>query len=216
MSEIRYRTYRKKQPGGRHVWGVLRWEGRKQNFRSVGEGEAARRKAEKLVKRLSRMEASSLDGTDRFLSWHRSGEPLPLDRTVRDYARMAKDTVAVSTAARYRRFAERLAEGLGAIDPRLLLKEDVGKFVRAEHADGRAKDPTINACVLLRSTILAALRTKDEAGRRHMVDDPSPRLTETPSVTNFGAHHSVPTRLTNTPWRSWLRSVRSSEKSVKL
>ena len=91
MSEIRYRAYRKKQPGGRYVWGVLRREGRKQNFRSVGEGEAARRKAEKLAKRLSRMEASSLDGTDRFLSWHRSGDPPPFDRTVRDYARTAKD-----------------------------------------------------------------------------------------------------------------------------
>jgi hypothetical protein len=91
------------------------------------------------------MEASSLDATDRFLSWHRSGEPLPLDRTVRDYARTAKDTVAASTAARYRKFAERLARRLGAVDLRLLQKEDVGRFVRAEQADGRAPDPTINA-----------------------------------------------------------------------
>ncbi len=132
MSEIRYRAYRKKQPGGRHVWGVLRREGRKQQFRTVGEGEGARRKAEKLAKRLSRIEASSLDGTDRFLSWHRSGEPLPLDRTVRDYAGTAKDTVAASTAARYRQFAERLAGRLGAVDLRLLQKEAVGRFVRAE------------------------------------------------------------------------------------
>ena len=28
--------------------------------------------------------------------------------------------------------------------------------------DGRAKDPTLNACVLVRGTVLAALRTKDE------------------------------------------------------
>ncbi len=45
MSEIRYRAYRKKQPGGRHVWGVLRREGRKQNFRSYfrkwGSGKLA-------------------------------------------------------------------------------------------------------------------------------------------------------------------------------
>ena len=32
------------------------------------------------------------------------------------------------------------------------------KLVRAEQADGRAPDPTINACVLLRRTVLAALR----------------------------------------------------------
>jgi hypothetical protein len=27
MSEIRYRAYRKKQPGGRYIWGVLRHRG---------------------------------------------------------------------------------------------------------------------------------------------------------------------------------------------
>ena len=178
MSMVRYSAYRKKQAEGRCVWGVLRLEGRKQNFRTVGEENDAQEKAEKLAAKLNRIEADSPDTTDRFLSWHRAGEPLPLDRTVRDYARMAKDTVAVSTAARYRQFAERLADRLGAIDLRLLQKEDVGRFVRAEHADGRAKDPTINACVLLRSTILAALKTKDEAGQRHIVDDPLPRLTK--------------------------------------
>jgi len=124
------------------------------------------------------MEASSLDDTNRFLSWHRSGDPLPLDRTVRDYARTAKATVAASTAARYRQFAERLAGRLGAVDLRLLQKEDIGRFVRAEQADGRAPDPTINACVLLRSTVLAALRTKDEDGRPHLSDDPLPQITK--------------------------------------
>jgi integrase len=178
MSMVRYSAYRKKQAGGRHVWGVLRQEGRKQNFRTVGEDDDAQEKAEKLAKKLSRMEADSPDATDRFLCWHRAGEPLPLDRTVRDYARTAKDTVAASTAARYRQFAERLADRLGAIDLRLLQKEDVGRFVRAEHADGRAKDPTINACVLLRSTVLAALRTKDEHGRPHLSDDPLPQITK--------------------------------------
>jgi hypothetical protein len=36
------------------------------------------------------MEQVPEDGEDRFLSWHRSGEPLPLDRAVRDHARAAK------------------------------------------------------------------------------------------------------------------------------
>jgi hypothetical protein len=35
-------------------------------------------------------------------------------------------------------------------------------------------DPTINACVLPRITILAALRTKGESGRPHLTDDPLP------------------------------------------
>jgi integrase len=50
--------------------------------------------------------------------------------------------------------------------------------VRAEQADRRAPDPTINACVLLRSTDLAALRTKDEDGRPHLSDDPLPQITK--------------------------------------
>ena len=141
MSEVRYKEYRKKQPGGRYVWGVLRMDGRKQNFRTVGEGEGARRKAKRLASQLNRMEAVPEDGEDRFLSWHRSGEPLPLDRSVRDHARAAKQTVAVSTATRYRQFAERLVERLGGVDLRRLQKEDIGRFVRAEHADGRGKDP---------------------------------------------------------------------------
>jgi hypothetical protein len=178
MSMVRYSAYRKKQAGGRYVWGVLRQEGRKKNFRTVGEDDDAQEKAEKLAAKLNRMEEDSPDATDRFLSWCRAGEPLPLDRTVRDYARMAKDTVAASTAARYRQFADRLAERLGASDLLLLQEEDVGRFVRAEHADGRAKDPTMNACVLLRSTVLAALRTKDEDGRPHLSDDPLPKITK--------------------------------------
>jgi integrase len=166
---------------------VLRREGRKQNFRTVGEGETARRKAEKLTRELNRMEEMPKNTEDRFLSWHRSGDPLPLDRAVRDYARAAKHTVAVSTATRYRQFAERLVERLGDMDLRRLQKEDVGKFVRAEHADGRGKDPSINACVLLRGTILAALRARDETGRPHMTDDPLPNLTKIARRTATGA-----------------------------
>ena len=45
MSKVTYCAYRKKQPGGRYVWGVLQQAGRKQKFRTVGEGEKARRKA---------------------------------------------------------------------------------------------------------------------------------------------------------------------------
>jgi len=162
-------------------------DGRKQSFRTVGEGEGVRRKAKRLVEQLNRMEQVPKDGEDRFLSWHRSGEPLPLDRAVRDHARAAKQTVAVSTATRYRQFAERLVERLGRVDLRRLQKEDIGRFVRAEHADGRGKDPTINACVLLRGAVLAALRTRDEAGRPHMavaLSRPSPPYASGTSIAN--------------------------------
>ena len=80
MSEVRYKEYKKKQPGGCYVWGVLRVDGRKQSFRTVGEGEGARRKAKRLADQLKRVEQVPKDGEDRFLSWHRSGDPLPLDR----------------------------------------------------------------------------------------------------------------------------------------
>ena len=70
MSRVSYCAYRKKQAEDRLVWGVLRQEGRKQNFRTVGEGETARRKDVKLAERLNRLEAGSSDGTDRFLAWH--------------------------------------------------------------------------------------------------------------------------------------------------
>ncbi len=77
MSNIRYTEYKKKQRG-RYVWGVLRMEGRKQKFRTVGEGEGARRKAKKLAQHLSEMEEVAVSPEDRFLSWHRSGERPPL------------------------------------------------------------------------------------------------------------------------------------------
>jgi len=53
----RYKEYRKKQPGERYVWGVLRMDARKQNFRTAGEKEGARRKAKRLANQLNRMEA---------------------------------------------------------------------------------------------------------------------------------------------------------------
>ena len=59
MSDIRYTEYKKKQRG-RYSWGVLQLEGRKQNFRTVGEGEGARRKAKRLAQKLS--EPPSLSG----------------------------------------------------------------------------------------------------------------------------------------------------------
>jgi len=84
MSKVKYSEIEKKRPGGRHVWGVLQMEGRKQKFQTVGEGEGARRKAKKLAQRLNQMEEVEVSHGDRFLSWHRSGEPLPLDRAIRD------------------------------------------------------------------------------------------------------------------------------------
>jgi hypothetical protein len=41
MSKAKYSEFRKKQPGGRYVWGVLQMEGRKPKFQTVGEGEGA-------------------------------------------------------------------------------------------------------------------------------------------------------------------------------
>jgi hypothetical protein len=103
MSNIRYTEYKKTQRG-RYFWGVLRLEGRKQSFRTVGEGESARRKAKRLARKLSELEQAPAVSSDRFLSWHEAGEPLPLDRTVRDFVRAKRHTVAVSTAARYDQF----------------------------------------------------------------------------------------------------------------
>jgi hypothetical protein len=60
MSNIRYTEYRKKQRG-RYFWGVLRLEGRKQSFRTVGEGESARRKAKRLALKLNVMEQAPAD-----------------------------------------------------------------------------------------------------------------------------------------------------------
>ena len=124
----------KKKQRGRYVWGVLQMVGRKQKFKTVGENEGARRKAKKLAQRLNQMEEAPMSPEDRFLSWHRSGEPLPLDRAISDHARAAKHTVAVSTAELYRQFAERVVARLGNIDLRHLQKEDVGRLVRAECA----------------------------------------------------------------------------------
>jgi len=198
MSEVRYTEYRKKQRG-RYFWGVLRMEGRKQNFRTVGEGESARRKAKKLARKLNELERAPEVAGDRYLSWHEAGEPLPLDRTVRDFARAKRHTVAASTAARYGQFAERLAQRLGSIDLRRLQEEDVGRFVRDECADGRGKDPSINACVLLRGSILAALRAVDEVGRPHLPRDPLPKLTK------------IARRTANDAWRPGLDGHPSSD-----
>ena len=43
MRNAKYSEIEKKQPGGRHVWGVLQMEGRKQKFQAVGNGDGARR-----------------------------------------------------------------------------------------------------------------------------------------------------------------------------
>ena len=68
MSKAKYSEIEKKQPGGRHVWGVLQMEGRKQKFQTVGEGEGARRKAKKLAQQLARMEEVASSPEDRFLA----------------------------------------------------------------------------------------------------------------------------------------------------
>jgi hypothetical protein len=72
MAGIKYTAFGKKRAGGRLVWGVLRMDGRKQQFRTVGEGEMAQQKAEKLAAKLNRMETGE---RGRFLSWHRAVSP---------------------------------------------------------------------------------------------------------------------------------------------
>ncbi len=47
MAGVRYTAFGRKRAGVRLVWGVLRMEGRKQKFRTVGEGKAAQQKAAK-------------------------------------------------------------------------------------------------------------------------------------------------------------------------
>ena len=66
MSNIRYSEHGKNQRG-RYVWGVLQMEGLKQQFRTVGEGEGARRKAKKIAQHLSKMEKVAESPEDRFL-----------------------------------------------------------------------------------------------------------------------------------------------------
>ena len=82
MSKAKYSEIRKKQPGGRYVWGVLQMEGRKQKFQTVGEGEGARRKAKKLAQHLNQMEEAPASSEDRSLSSHRSGEPVVCQNSV--------------------------------------------------------------------------------------------------------------------------------------
>jgi hypothetical protein len=43
MSEVGYREYKKKQPGGRYVWGVLRTEGSRASAPSAREKELGAR-----------------------------------------------------------------------------------------------------------------------------------------------------------------------------
>jgi len=81
-----------------------------------------------------------------------------------------------STARRYGQFGERLIARLGSPDLRDLPEEDVAEFVTAEFRDRRAKDPTINATVLLRSVMRAALAARDVYPRAHLADDPLPRI----------------------------------------
>ena len=176
MAGIRYAAYRKKQRGGRYVWGVLRMEGRRQQFHTVGpDAPESRARAEALATRLAEMEETQRPA-GHFLAWHRPGEPIPLDRAVRDRALHHGSTVGASTAARYRQFAERLALRLGDRDLTSLREEDIALFVEAEHADRRAPDPTVNACVFLNGTVLACTRARTPEGIPHLAAHPLPKL----------------------------------------
>jgi integrase len=113
---------------------------------------------------------------ERFLSWHMAGERLPLDRTVLDYVYHHSNSIGGSTARRYGQFGERMIARLVRLDLRDLREEDIAAFVTAEFKDGRTKDPTINACVLLRSVMRAALAARDVYRRAHLAEDPLPRI----------------------------------------
>ena len=78
-----------------------------------------------------------------------------------DWRRSAASSKAIggSTARRYARFGERLIARLGSLDLRDL--EDVAELVTAWFRDGRARDPTIDATVLLRSVMRAAPVARD-------------------------------------------------------
>jgi len=140
----------------------------------VGPGDAGREEAELLAAEMQRLDRQH---GDRFLAWHRAGDPLPLDRTVRDYVHHHRNAVGSSTALRYAQFGERLVARLGDRDLRDLREEDIAAFVSAEHGDGRAADPTINACVLLRSVMRASLAARDASRIPHLAEDPLPRIT---------------------------------------
>jgi integrase len=142
-------------------------------WKTVGRGDDAEIEARALAVEMERQEA---EHGERFLSWHIAGERLPLDRTVRDYVHHHSKAIGGSTARRYAQFGERLIARLGRLDFRDLREEDVAAFVTSEFQDGRAKDPTINACVLLRSVMRAALAARDPHRRAHLAEDPLPRI----------------------------------------
>jgi integrase len=177
-AKIHYAAIRKRNRKGEWIWGVVRYEGRQQKWGTVGPGDEGKRDARQAALQLNRDESRKCADGERYLDWHRQGQPLPLDRTVRHYARAKKSTVASSTALRYAQFAERLAERLGDREVSRLTEEDIGEFIRAEHAADRAQDPTINACIMLRGAIRLALHTKDAKGQTHLADDPLPLLTK--------------------------------------
>jgi integrase len=179
MPTKRYRAVRKRDRKGADVWGVAAFEPRPGKpwrqvaWKTVGRGEKAELEARALAIEMERQEA---EHGERFLSWHVAGERLPLDRTVRDYVHHHSKAIGGSTARRYGQFGERLIARLGRLDLRDLREEDIAAFVTAEFSDRRAKDPTINACVLLRSVMRASLAARDAYRRAHLAEDPLPRI----------------------------------------
>src|SRR5690606_3696774 len=179
MARRRYRATRKRDRKGGDVWGVAAFEPqpgkpwRQVAWKTVGRDAQGEIEARALAIEMERQEA---EHGERFLSWHVAGERLPLDRTVRDYVHHHSKAIGGSTARRYGQFGERLIARLGSLDLRDLREEDVAEFVTAEFRDRRAKDPTINATVLLRSVMRAALAARDVYRRAHLADDPLPRI----------------------------------------
>ena len=179
MAQKRYRAVRKRDRKGADVWGVAAFEPRPGKpwrqvaWKTVGRGEQGELEAQALA---AEMERQAEAHGERFLSWHTAGERLPLDRTVRDYVHHHSKAIGGSTARRYGQFGERLIARLGTLDLRDLREEDIAEFVTAESQDGRAKDPTINASVLLRSVMRAALAARDPYRRAHLAEDPLPRI----------------------------------------
>lgn len=179
MASRRYRAIRKRDKKGGDVWGVAAFEPRPGKpwrqvaWKTVGRDAQGESEARALA---IEMEGQEAEHDERLLSWHVASERLPLDRTVRDYVHHHGKAIGDSTARRYDQFGERLIARLGSLDLRDLREEDVAEFVTAEFRDRRAKDPTINATVLLRSVMRAALAARHVYRRTHPADDPLPRI----------------------------------------
>jgi integrase len=173
----------RKLASGETLWRLLcihyhEGGGQSQTSQNVGCGPDHEAEARSKAARLQLVEEAEAANGSGFLAWHAWGQPLPIDRLIRQFAAIKKKTVSASTHRRYVQYAERIAERFGASDAAQLTEEAIGDYVLDEYNDNRAPDPTINAAILLRGAIKKATSTTDSAGRSHLQIDPLPELTK--------------------------------------